>query len=778
MATKIECQFTGCEYAAEHTSEAVAIALYTSHTATHQQASRSVQPAATKQRVPKIDRPELQQDASDEEWQTFEAEWRRFKRCTQIPTDEVADQLFQCCERSLGRLLLKENPLIIETGEGELLKAMEKMAVLKVASSVRRANLLACKQDHGESFREFYANVRSSASTCNFKIKCPKDCCRTEPDVDYTLMVVKDVLIAGVADSDIRKDLLGWSDLDKKTDKEVVAFVEEKEMARNAHSGVSAAAISGYRRANKSNENSKGDSEEKKKLGLKGKCSECRVNFSSYTKYRSGQLNPVPFTLCLKCFRAKKKLNEDKKTNSVSESSAIMSFVSSLDASSPTSRVNAVTNNDVGNESHLSTCAPLELDHHIFTRDGWEKVNSHTHPTVRLQMSTVVDDYSKLGFSFPKIVPRCIDVVADSGAQSCLWSRKQYLNSGFSLRDLIPVNHNMKAANKAPIEIDGAILLHLNGESNDGGPWEAAVMVYVSPQAHSFFLSKEAMVQLGIISSSFPRVGSIGRNFQTTYTDSISANTARDAGTRPPLTAECGCRARTLAPGRPKSLPFAATSENVAQMNSWLRDRYASSAFNQCPHQELPNLEGPAMKMHVIPGQIPVSLKTPATVPLHWQDKVREELERDVALGILEKVPYGEPTRWCSRMVVSRKHDGSPRRTVDLSPLNKFCEREVHPSKSPFHVVRAIPKDSVKTVFDAWNAFHSVLIVEKDRHYTTFITPWGLYRYKRAPQGYLASGDGYTRRVDDLVAFFERLARIIDDTIDKKYAQCSYRCYR
>ena len=65
---------------------------------------------ATKQKVPRIDRPELKQDVSDEDWQTFEAEWRRFKRCTEMSDDEVPDQLFQCCEKSLARLLLKEDP--------------------------------------------------------------------------------------------------------------------------------------------------------------------------------------------------------------------------------------------------------------------------------------------------------------------------------------------------------------------------------------------------------------------------------------------------------------------------------------------------------------------------------------------------------------------------------------------------------------------------------------------------------------------------------------------
>ena len=150
---------------------------------------------------------------------------------------------------------------------------------------------------------------------------------------------------------------------------------------------------------------------------------------------------------------------------------------------------------------------------------------------------------------------------------------------------------------------------------------------------------------------------------------------------------------------------------NIPAMKAYLLKECASSVFNQCPHQELPSIDAPAMKFHVnVKDMRPICLRTPASIPLHWQDQVYAELERDVALGVIEKVPYGEPIIWCFRMVISRKHDGSPRRTVDLSPLNKFCEREVHPSQSPFRVVRSIPPGSVKTVFDAWNGFHLVLI--------------------------------------------------------------------
>ena len=69
-----------------------------------------------------------------------------------------------------------------------------------------------------------------------------------------------------------------------------------------------------------------------------------------------------------------------------------------------------------------------------------------------------------------------------------------------------------------------------------------------------------------------------------------------------------------------------------------------------------------------------------------------------------------------------------------------------------------------KSTLDAWNGYHSVEIRESDRHLTTFITPWGRFRYKTAPQGYLASGDAYMHRYDKITMGFKDIIRVIDDT--------------
>ena len=102
---------------------------------------------------------------------------------------------------------------------------------------------------------------------------------------------------------------------------------------------------------------------------------------------------------------------------------------------------------------------------------------------------------------------------------------------------------------------------------------------------------------------------------------------------------------------------------------------------------------------------------------------------------------------------------------VDLSPLNKHCKRETFPSEAPFHLARRVPGNTWKTVTDMWNGYHSVPLRECDRHLTTFITPFGRWRYLRAPQGFLSSGDGYNRRFDAILSNFQRKERCVDDTI-------------
>ena len=131
------------------------------------------------------------------------------------------------------------------------------------------------------------------------------------------------------------------------------------------------------------------------------------------------------------------------------------------------------------------------------------------------------------------------------------------------------------------------------------------------------------------------------------------------------------------------------------------------------------------LRLFVDPNAKPVAVHKPTLVPIHWREKVYLDLERDVRLGVLEKVHPNTPVTWCSRMVITPKSDGTPRRTVDLQPQNRHAVRQTHHVSSPFHLAYRIPQNTVKTVTDAWNGYHSVPIHPDDRQFTTFITSWG-----------------------------------------------------
>ena len=115
-----------------------------------------------------------------------------------------------------------------------------------------------------------------------------------------------------------------------------------------------------------------------------------------------------------------------------------------------------------------------------------------------------------------------------------------------------------------------------------------------------------------------------------------------------------------------KELPFACTKENISKVQKWLLECYTSFLFNQCKHQQLSG-DGWPFWLHVDPNAKPSAVHTPAAVPLHWYDVVNEQLDADVAMGIIEKVPIEEPSAWCNRIIIALKSDGTCMGTVNLS---------------------------------------------------------------------------------------------------------------
>ena len=176
-------------------------------------------------------------------------------------------------------------------------------------------------------------------------------------------------------------------------------------------------------------------------------------------------------------------------------------------------------------------------------------------------------------------------------------------------------------------------------------------------------------------------------------------------------------------------------------------------------------MSGPPANIHLKEGSTPKARHNPIPVPYHYKEQVKEALWEDVKRGIISPVPIGTPTDWCSTMVITAKKNGKPRRTVDYQHLNSQCKRETHHTSSPFQLSLQVPPNTKKTVLDAVDGYHSIPLDEESQPLTNFITEWGRFMYLRMPQGYVASGDAYTRRYNEIIKDIPRKIKVVDDTL-------------
>ena len=54
-------------------------------------------------------------------------------------------------------------------------------------------------------------------------------------------------------------------------------------------------------------------------------------------------------------------------------------------------------------------------------------------------------------------------------------------------------------------------------------------------------------------------------------------------------------------------------------------------------------MTGSPLQLHVDPEAAPVACHKVVPVPLHWREQVKADLERDVRIGVLEKLPDNTP---------------------------------------------------------------------------------------------------------------------------------------
>jgi hypothetical protein len=244
----VQCPIDGCAFATDDIEVALAIALLNIHATTHAPAAAGPT-HSTRPRAPRLERPRVDCGIEAVVWNNFVRRWALFRSGSDIDDGSAPHQLFECATDHLGDIILKADPAITSKSVDEVLRIMRQFAVIPVATSVLRSELLQLHQAPDEQFRAFAARAQGKAETCSFTTdtRCS---CGVLVVTDYTEEMTRDVLLDGIADTDIRRKTLGTAAIHKQPIADIIAMIESKEMARNALPSSSLSAISSFKRSN------------------------------------------------------------------------------------------------------------------------------------------------------------------------------------------------------------------------------------------------------------------------------------------------------------------------------------------------------------------------------------------------------------------------------------------------------------------------------------------------------------------------------------------------
>ena len=168
-------------------------------------------------------------------------------------------------------------------------------------------------------------------------------------------------------------------------------------------------------------------------------------------------------------------------------------------------------------------------------------------------------------------------------------------------------------------------------------------------------------------------------------------------------------------------------------------------------------------KIELKPDAQPFALYTPRNVPFPLREKVQKELARMESLGVISKV--GKPSTWCAGMVVVPKKSGAIRICVDYRALNENVLREVHPLPTVEENLSKLAGATVFSKLDCNSGFWQVPLEESSRDLTTFITPFGRFRFNKLPFGINSAPEHFQRRIVETLAGLEGAIVHVDDVL-------------
>ena len=172
------------------------------------------------------------------------------------------------------------------------------------------------------------------------------------------------------------------------------------------------------------------------------------------------------------------------------------------------------------------------------------------------------------------------------------------------------------------------------------------------------------------------------------------------------------------------------------------------------------------IKIQLKLGMSPV-IQPPHRVPMHYQERLRQELEKMKEEDIIEgPITIEEPGTFLSNLVITDKK-GTDRIhvTLDCQTVNKAIYATHEPIPTPDELRHYLGSSDRFSMLDMTNCYYQFEIEPSARKLYAFRSPWGIYQYKRMVMGTSPASSEIQKRIREAIKDCKNTIHIKDDIL-------------
>ena len=162
---------------------------------------------------------------------------------------------------------------------------------------------------------------------------------------------------------------------------------------------------------------------------------------------------------------------------------------------------------------------------------------------------------------------------------------------------------------------------------------------------------------------------------------------------------------------------------------------------------------------------VPYHCGKPIRIPHVHLETLKKEVQRLCDIGVLEAVSARDAGPWCAPSFIIPKKDGTPRFITDYRMVNRMIHRRPWPMPHIADLLQDVGTYKYVTALDLSMGYYHFRLSEQLSRMSTFMLPFGLYRYKRMAMGLSISPDFFQEKLSQLFSDLPYIKIYLDDLL-------------